>query len=141
MRYLEEENNRLRLVIEFYERFDINDCIDDSMELIEEMSNIHTSDTNLAMNVYITPNGRGKMQHGARIKVQNNTNPKVQTSEFISFSISDNPKLLTDAKINLKRRHLEDLLIFIRMYETELMDVWNGYITVDEFKYIIKHGR
>jgi len=89
-----------------------------------EMSNISTKKTGLDYIVWIAPQS-GKEKHSARIKI------KID-NKFISITISDEPELKSNIKIEAKK--LNKIFDWIKLNKDTLMKYWNGKgeITIDE---------
>ncbi len=97
-------------------------------ELITEMANIRPKRTGLPMVIWIKPKTGEK--HSARIKVQSIHGDKINISNWVSVTISNNPKIF-----NGKLSKEDFLLIkeFIQKNIKGLLQVWNDEIEPADF--------
>lgn len=89
-----------------------------------EMANISTKKTGLDFIIWLSPQS-GKEKHAARIKIQID-------NEFVPITISDNPIIKSNIKIDAKK--LNKVYNWIKLNKTILLKYWNGKgkIGIDE---------
>lgn len=106
-------------------------------DLIMEMSNLRSRQTGLNMNIYVTDDG-SDVNHGMRIKVQNNYNPKFQKDNTFTLSISDDPKIMVGDTGCLKTKDINAVVEFVKKYQDELILTWNLDLGIVEFVELIE---
>lgn len=103
-------------------------------EVLIEMSNVRPMYSHLPMNIYITDDG-STINHGVRIKVQSNYNPKFQKSELFTVVVDD-LRVIGDTG-EIKPKDLKKVLEFVEKYRQELVDIWNMELSVPELLDIV----
>jgi hypothetical protein len=97
-------------------------------DLLFEMSNISGRKTGLPMIIYVSI---GKhLSHGPRIKVSKIYGNKSSMEDTVSFTISDNPKIVSGG--GLPSKDIKLVKNFIIKNKDNLLKHWNNEITSDE---------
>lgn len=97
-------------------------------EPLNEMSNLMKSDTGLSVIVWFC--GETEVEHNLpRIKFQNNYSNKIQKSELVPMSISDDPEILINIKINIKQKDIDKIKEWVKLNKITLLDYWNYKIS------------
>jgi hypothetical protein len=100
-------------------------------ESLYEMANIRPNVTGLPMVIWIQP-FTGKEKHGPRIKVQKKHGSKVNTTNWVTVSISKLPEI-KDGLLSKENFKLVSKWIILNL--KGLRDVWNDKITPSKFEY------
>lgn len=87
-----------------------------------EMATLHKDEFALPVNCWISAETQNK--HVPRIKVQQDSASRVNTSNFCSVSISDAPEVLA-GKWRLSSKHTQAVMDFIIENCEELLTVWH----------------
>lgn len=83
-------------------------------EPLNEMSNLLKSDTGLSVIVWFC--GETEVEHNLpRIKFQNNYSNKIHKSELVPMSISDNPEILINIKLNIKQKDVDKIKEWVKL--------------------------
>lgn len=97
-------------------------------EPLNEMSNLMKSDTGLPVIVWFC--GETEVEHNLpRIKFQNNYSNKIQKSELVPMSISNEPEILINIKLNIKQKDIDKIKEWVKLNKNTLLDYWNYKIS------------
>ena len=98
---------------------------------LNEMSNYHGEELNLPVNIWI--DGPRNLQHGKRIKFQNNYSTKFDETNLITLTLSDNPTLgKTFKRVKVKSKDIEKIKKWILLNKDVLEDYANGNLSTRE---------
>lgn len=106
-------------------------------DMLLEMANISQSTTGLDVIIWVqTNNVQSTGKHNMpRIKFQNNTGTKIQTSELIPISISDKPEILLKKndldKIKITKKQINEIKKWIVKNKSALLEYWEEKIATD----------
>lgn len=97
-----------------------------------EMAHFKQRETGLPVLVFIKQKNLSK--HDARIRFQNDYSERI-TSNFLSLTISDNPKIPRSkkpVKLNIKKEDLEKVKSWVKLNKQVLLDHWADKIDTFE---------
>jgi hypothetical protein len=105
--------------------------LSEDIEPLYEESNIRQKITNLPVLIYISLGfHEGKrINHGARIKVQNDFSEKY-SGDCFSLTIEDDPKVIGTSKLD--KASLYRVIHFVKKHKEILLKYWYDEISLDE---------
>lgn len=92
------------------------------------MANLRPEDTGLPMVVWISEKGGAK--HGPRLKVSKKMGDKIDPSNVLTVTVSDNPTMYNG---ELEPKVFNKLKQFIKLNKENLLKYWNNEVSTREF--------
>ena len=108
--------------------------LEESKELLMEMSSIRKKIYNLPVNIWLDDIGseRNVKHNFPRIKVQSNYSDRLDSKNLISLSIEKNPIILAGDLGELKDKDLNKIKKFVSKNYDVLLDYWYGRLDLRE---------
>ena len=104
---------------------------------LNEMSNYRKGKYNLPVNIWI--DGPRNLQHGKRIKFQNNYSDKFDETDLLTMTISDDPKLgKTFKKVKVKQKDIDTIRSWVILNKDILLEYSEGNMASDELSEKLK---
>lgn len=100
-------------------------------EKLYEMANVKPIRTNLKVIIW-ADSGRN-LKHAPRIKFQNSYSDHVDGSSLIPMTISENPEIPVNIKLNIKQKDVEQIRQWVILNKDLLMDYFTEEIDTLEF--------
>ena len=108
-------NNFEKIKDEFHEALVSNE--------LWEMAGVAQKRTGLKVYLYISP---AQGNHGPRIKFVNDYSAKMQHGNLVPMTISDNPEIPVNVKLNISNEDIAQLKSWIILNKDILLNLWNG---------------
>lgn len=114
------------------------DYIESNKQPLCKFADLVPSDTHLASVIWV--DGPRNMSHGKRIKFQNNTSQKLNGTELIPMTISDDPQIpkSVHSKLKISQKEVTRIKQWIILNKSVLLDYANDKITTKQLYELIQ---
>jgi hypothetical protein len=104
------------------------------LQHFEEMATLRKSRSGLPVNLYLDDSGSWKKSgHFKKIKFQADTNDKPLTHNMVPMSISDDPQVLINTKMQLTSQELFQVKNFVKENKDLLLKLSDAEIDIGDF--------